>query len=152
MLEKYDKTAMISFGICFTGMILFFNKAYGGGYTGALANICDNNIKIYVFAVILFFSGYIAMNKIISLVIQKFGSEESGLRKKEIPFWTQVIISIALALVGMAFYIHWGLVDQFEEVGVSNGTFYDFPMLFRAGLMVAFFVWICIIFMKAQDI
>ena len=46
----------------------------------------------------------------------------------------------------------WGLVEQFKEVGVVNGTFGDFPLAFRIILMLMCFWWTAAVTARNGDI
>ncbi len=152
-LNKFDKIAIISFGICFIGLIVFLNKIYKGDYTGILGYLYTSNIKIYVFATTLFFFSFVAINKSASIILKKLEFEQNkSSKRRELPFWAQVLISGLFSLVGIVLYLHWEVVAQWEEVGVSHGSYYDFPILFRVIVAISFFTGMIVLFVKKQDI
>lgn len=151
-MERFTKNIYSAFLISITISFAFVYYIYTDfDKTGIAMWIFESNVKVYVIFLIIFFALFFIINMFESLMDKNraFKNEkEMRLLKKN----TQIFLVILFTATGFSLYTHWGLTEQFEEIGVCNGTWYDFPMTFRIILMLLFFCWMAWMLAKDKDI
>lgn len=146
-MEKSKKVSYIAFGISILGSFIFMTYMYiDTEKQGFTLWLMDSNLKIYGSFLILFFGSFMFLSRLGKFICRREG--KAILLSKA----SQIVLDIIIVSVGFGLFTHWGLVAQFEEEGVVNGTYYDFPIVFHAVLMLVFFVWMAWMIIKDKDI
>ncbi len=120
--------------------------------TGITMWLLESNIKIYGAFLVIFFGLFLLLNMLGSLMTWKQETEGKNQSVVCLSKSVQILLTTIITTIGFGLFAHWGLVAQFKEVGVSNGTYYDFPMAFRVILMLIVFLWMAWMIIKDKDI
>ena len=137
--------SMLFFTVCFTVTIFFYNVMYSVAQNTRyvlLNKLSETNVRIYGAGLVLFFFLFVSMEFLAGRRVPHCMNqlEYSTVSLNQVSKWA---VSLIPAAIGFGLFVKWGFVDQWKEVGVSNNTFYDYPMLFRvlltlvAGIVVA---------------
>lgn len=113
--------------------IFFWNWCYISKSTFA-EKLNSSNVETYIVGLII----YVTLLLLGSFVY--YLKSEDSLKKKKNNTLTrnkQLIICVAMTLVGTLLYVEWELKSQFVEVGVENGAYTFFPLGLRATVTIA---------------
>lgn len=119
-------------------------------FTGISKWIYSTNLRIYGVFLTLFMSILFMCKAILTLL---FHRKESVLEKSlNFDMKWQIFATLTMVTIGIVLFSHWSVVEQFNEVGVANGTYYDFPIILRIVFMGCICLWGIFMTVKNRDI